>query len=196
MLTKFWNTALNGSTPIAYELKNEFTERWGRFHSLPEAKRYSDSELEYQVIFSRHNQLLSQLCSTDNTVYMIAPEYSCLSKPRELGDELEGIFDNPNYWQTIPLHEPDENNRKGFYWHLYFEKINWLPDSVDGLFRLVTDEKAFNVMIVSPSLGWIFHPYDGGADLILKSNQEMLRVKKNFRTGYQLIFQGLSINKK
>ena len=121
MLTKFWNTTLNGTTPIAHELKNKFTDRWGRFHSLPEAKRYPDLELEYQVIFSRHNQLISELCSADNVIYMIAPEYSCFPNPRELGDELEGIFDNPNYWQTIPMNVPDDdNNSKGFYWHLYF----------------------------------------------------------------------------
>ena len=167
MLTKFWNTTLNGTTPIAHELKNRFTDRWVRFHSLPEAKRYSDLELEYQVIFSRHNQLISELCSADNAIYMIAPEYSCFPNPRELGDELEGIFDNLNYWQTIPMNVPDDDNSsKGFYWHLYFEKITWFPGSVDSLFRLVTDEQAFNVMIVSPNLGWVFHPYDGGSDIV------------------------------
>ena len=74
MLTKFCSTTLNGTTPIVHELKNKFTDRWGRFHSNPEAKPYPNSELEYQVIFSEHNQLISELCSTDNAVYMIAPE--------------------------------------------------------------------------------------------------------------------------
>jgi len=35
---------------------------------------------------------------------MIAAEYFGSSKTRESGAELEGIFDNPNYWQTLKHH--------------------------------------------------------------------------------------------
>ena len=180
MLTKFWNATFDGTAPIAHQLKNKYTERWVRFHALPESKRYPDSEPEYQEIFSRHNQVLSELCLANNEIYIIAPEYSNSSEPRGIEKELEGILGNPKYWQTVPMHEPEEKTEFRYYWHLHSEKTNWLPGSIDKLFRLVADEKAPNLMIVNLHSGWVFHPYDGGADIILKNNDEMQSLKNKF----------------
>ncbi len=57
--------------PMAHELKVNFTDRWVRFHSLPESKRYPESNEEYQEVLSRHNQVLNELCAMNNEVYLI-----------------------------------------------------------------------------------------------------------------------------
>lgn len=180
MLTKFWNVAFDGTAPVAHELKNKFTERWVRFHALPESKRSPDSESEYQEIFSRHNQVLSELCSASNEIYIIAPEYSSFSVPKGIGAEFEGILHNPKFWKSVPMHEPEDKEEFRYYWHLHSEKTKWFLGSIDKLFRLVVDEKTTNFMVINPSSGWVFHPYDGGADIILKNEHEMGRLKNKF----------------
>ena len=40
---------------------------------------------------------------------------------------------------------------------------------LDPVLGLVTDDVISNVMIVDPGCRWIFHPYDGGMDLILET---------------------------
>jgi hypothetical protein len=36
-------------------------DRWVRFHSLPESKRYPDSQAEYAIELDRHYTVLSEL---------------------------------------------------------------------------------------------------------------------------------------
>ena len=47
--------------PLSYELRGRFPDRWVRFHSLPDTKRYAASEEEYDEILRRHMTTLSQL---------------------------------------------------------------------------------------------------------------------------------------
>lgn len=47
----------------------------------------------------------------------------------------------------------------------------------DSLFRLVAYDEASNIIIVNPNKGVIFHPYDGGADIVLASTRQRDQLK-------------------
>jgi len=180
MLEVYWNNSFKGFPPIAYELKHAFKDRWVRFHTLPESKRYPENEEEYQEIISRHNKILSEVTKSNNEVYMVGVEYSDSLVPPGKGKNTKGILDNPVYWVAVPMHEPGEAEEFHSYFHLYYEKSNWNAGQLDTLFRLVADEEISNFMVVSEALDWVFHPYDGGVDLILKNESEMEKLRSRF----------------
>src|SRR5947209_5146416 len=60
-LTELWRERWPNSRPIAHELKTSEHNRWVRFHSLPDSKRYADTEAEYQEILHRHATVLREL---------------------------------------------------------------------------------------------------------------------------------------
>ena len=57
-----WEENWPGGHPVADELKYRFPDRWVRFHSLPESKRYPDTPAEYDELLHRHNTVLAELC--------------------------------------------------------------------------------------------------------------------------------------
>jgi len=57
----FWRAKYPEAYPIGYELKWLYSDRWFRIHSLPESKRYAETEEEYQIIFNRQNELITDL---------------------------------------------------------------------------------------------------------------------------------------
>jgi len=136
MLNDFWESSFHGGAPIAHELKNIFTNRWVRFHSLPESKRYPTRESEYNEILSRYNQVISDLCNDNHPVYIVMPAYSDKIEHPELGEEVKDLLENPVYWQSVPMHDPDEDIE--------------------------------------------FHPYDGGADIVLRDEHEKTKLKNKY----------------
>ena len=167
--------------PMAHELKIKFTDRWVRFHSLPESKRYPESNEEYQEILSRHNQVLNELCVMNNEVYLIAPEYSDNSEPHGLGPELGSILQSAEYWQSLPMHKLEDDEEFHYFWHLHYVSTKWESGSLDPILRKVANDEIGNFMVVNVNLGWVYHPYDGGADVVLKNINEMQVLKQKYK---------------
>ena len=178
-ITEYWNSALNGFTPIAHQLKNQCGERWVRFHSLPESKRYPENEDEYAEILRRHNVVLERLLGGNGKALIVLPEYSYESSPEGLEPALTALFTDSEYWSTLMLHE--EGDEDEFYWHLHVSEVNCPSDSLNSLFRMVANDELGNVLIVSSENDFVFHPYDGGCDVILPSSAERDVVKENFQ---------------
>ena len=176
-LNKFWNKEFNGSSPEADNLKHVYKNRWVRFHSLPESKRYPENEDEFLEVFRRHNIVLQELCGNENKVLVILPEYSENRLPTKPEPELSSIFSMSVPWCTLQQHEDDEEHE--FYWHLHVTEVEYSGCEFNSLFRMVANEEVSNVMIISISNSMVFHPYDGGADIILESAEKRNQLKDN-----------------
>lgn len=59
-LTALWRARWGGA-PIGCALSARHPDRWVRFHSLPDSKRYAETEQEYEVILDRHHRVLAEL---------------------------------------------------------------------------------------------------------------------------------------
>ena len=72
------------------------------------------------------------------------------------------------HWSTI---QPDPDDEPDFpvYWHLFASRRPWQPGDLDDPLRAVADNELSNVIIGPSDLRWLYHPYDGGADVILPS---------------------------
>ena len=55
------------------------------------------------------------------------------------------------------------------WWHVYLSRRRLTKDGLDPLLRVVADDRTWGVVIAPDGLDWLYHPYDGGADVLLPS---------------------------
>lgn len=62
------------------------------------------------------------------------------------------------------------------YGHVFQTVIAWKRNAIDGVLRLVADDRMSNTMLFDPASSWVFHPYDGGMDVICETVNERDRL--------------------
>lgn len=177
-LAKFWEREFDNLPPEAHNLKHKFTDRWVRFHSLPDSKRSPENEQEYLEVIHRHNVVLHELVGNSNLL-VVLPEYSESKEPTKPESKLAAIFPTTEPWCSLKQHEKDDDYE--LYWHLHVSEVNFTGSELNSLFRLVANDEARNIMIISPSKSVLFHPYDGGADVVLASTKQRDHLKEKHK---------------
>ena len=177
-LTRYWKEEFGKFRPEAHQLKYKFQDRWVRFHALPDSKRYPESDLEYQEIFRRHNLLL-QSFTDQKSILVVVPEYSESRKPSKPEKKLQALFSNTSPWVTLKQHEDNEPTKN--YWHLHVAKVAYSGTELNGLFRLVANDEVGNILILSITKNIVYHPYDGGTDVILPSSEKRDIVREKYK---------------
>jgi hypothetical protein len=56
-----WQSSYPETPPISQFFKFRLSKRWARIHSLPESKRYPDTEHEWDVLLDRQNRVIAYL---------------------------------------------------------------------------------------------------------------------------------------
>ena len=171
----FWTREFGDNLPVADELKWKFDERWFRIHTLPDSKRYAANESEYDEIFFRHNQILDDLFDSTNDLILVSCTYSEDNKPTK-DSKLEAIGFQENIWRSLS----NEEESYKYYRHLFFDERLWKVGSLNPLLRLVANDEVNEIMIISAEKNFVYHPYDGGADVILKDGQTRDNCKKKY----------------
>lgn len=130
----------------------------GALHSLPESKRYPASQEEYATILARHHALLDQLGSGGQVLCPI--------------DALRGRSPTgASYRIDAPatsgaLAHGSAGTREDVEMAIYATESHHPSEELDALIRAVVDEELVGMIIVPPSGACLYHPYDGGADVI------------------------------
>jgi len=177
-----WSEFFPDCQPVAHQLKAMFPSRWVRFHSLPGSKRYPDDEDEFAIILSRQNLVLDELAGVGESVIFLTTEYSGPPYTQEIFPLVPGLreFDrHTKPWRAVPMHDLDDTFDAPSYWHVSASEWAWSPGVFDPVLRLVANDMISNVMIVHPRCRWLFHPYDGGMDVILESSVARDRIKSS-----------------
>ena len=175
----YWETWYPDCQPVPHWLRDCYANRWLRIHTLPQSKRYPDNNLDYEIILSRHNAVLGELANRDEKLALLSTNYSENPAP-SLGDTKLGNKDAGRCWRTIPMHdEADEEHPN--YWHIHISLHSWLPHTFDSILRLVANNTVANVMLLSTENHWIYHPYDGGGDIIVVSEKQQQQLHDRFR---------------
>lgn len=159
-LTVLWARRHGDRLPLGHALGRGADETWVRFHSLPGSKRYADDEDEYAEIMRRHFTVLGELGS-GAPVWVVTTQCSEGPAPGANEPGRVGVHADSRYWRTVrEADEPDEA-----YWHLYVSLEPAIPERLGMLLRAVADDVQAGVFIADRSLEWLYHPYDGGADV-------------------------------
>jgi hypothetical protein len=167
-----WSIRFPNCEAIAHHLPIVFPDRWVRFHSLPNSKRYPENELEQAMVIDRHNCILSDLCPPEEMVVLLTTAWSNTAEPVRC-QAVQDNWDAPALpWRTIAMHEQPDKFPKPTFWHIFVSTHQWCPGVFDPLVRLVAADVLANVMIASPDCRWLLHPYDGGMDALVESQAE------------------------
>jgi hypothetical protein len=173
-LTFHWLSTYGLATP--FDLRHTLHDRWVRFHSLPESKRYAETDDERLIVLRRYNSIIDSLAENGESLLLLTTGYSDTSTPVRDDSDLQ-LFDpsaNP-WWSIAPTDEDDSTHR-----HIFVSEWRWERQIFDSLLMLVADDTVADVCIVSVGGNWIFHPYDGGSDVILKTVSERNRLHDRF----------------
>lgn len=148
------------------QLKIAYRDQWIRFHCLPESKRYPETEREYGIVLDRYNTVLDRIL--DGPVYLMTT--ACTHTPQWVGSGAP--------WQTAIL-----DDEPGFesYAHQFLSQTSWRPGVFDDLLRKVADSAEAGVIITDTKLRWLFHPYDGGMDIIAPNTADRDLLRDNHR---------------
>ena len=176
---KYWETTYPESYPINHELKWIYPKRWFRIHSLPESKRYAESESEHQIILDRQNQLMNDLIGEDTEIIISFGLYTddiANYNYKELTD-----FGEFFKVQTIDLHkERPEEYEDEMYFDIYIKNDKWKRDSKNQILRAIADEE-IRAMFICPAKKCIVAPYDGGVDIIVDSTEKRDSLKVKYK---------------
>lgn len=168
-MLELWSSSFPGCEPIAHLLRTQLPQRWVRFHSLPESKRYPEHASEFETVLQRHEAVLNALAAPSKPLVLLTTEFSCVSTP----SHPPAQFVHAGFWRSVSV--------EGAWWHVYAEELNWKPGLFDPLIRRASDNEIGNLMICDASCEWILHPYDGGMDVILSSGRFRDQLKAEFR---------------
>ena len=163
-------------SPIGHDLREDASDLWVRFHLLPGSKRYPDSEAEYTEAFRRHHVLLDDLLEQDSRSTELAlivgawPDTGYAARGRGL--DL-GVVPS-EYWGSV-LTDSDSDGWESWL-DLFVAQLTLDSPMLDMILRLVADEKLHEVIVTDSDLSWLYHPYDGGADVIASSPSQRARL--------------------
>jgi hypothetical protein len=184
-----WDRCFPSCEPLGHRLRVVFRDRWVRFHSLPESKRYPESEAEYTELLARHNRVLGELTPAGSPVIVVMTEYSGSPVPSRFNPN-EPLFDPlAAWWRTVP--SSDSTPDSPGYRHSFGSVREWRPGEFDPLIRLVAEDRAPDVLLVAPDCRWVLHPYDGGMDVIAESSTSRTVLRNKFSTWLSTRADGL-----
>ena len=175
-----WDRWYPNCEPIGYLLREAFPDRWVRFHSLPESKRYPEVEAEYAEVLARHNRILGELVRPGEQVVLLTTGYTRSPDPVRTSSEVVTLDPGALPWRTLALEDPNDASSYPRYWHLFAAGRVWHPGGFDPLVRLVADDVVADVLIVAPDCRWVLHPYDGGMDVIVENLAERDRLASRY----------------
>jgi len=186
-----WERYYPNCDPVGHFLRAAFPDRWVRFHSLPESKRYPEDEREYAEVLTRHNRVLGALARSGEAVILLTTGYSGSPEPIRSYPELEDLDSDATLWRSILMYTADENFGEPSYWHVFASGRMWQPGEFDSLVRLISHDSVANVCIVAEDCRWLLHPYDGGMDVIVESTTARDHLRAEFSSWLSAHPEGL-----
>ncbi len=151
---------------VGHVLRHGLSKRWLRVHSLPESKRYAETDAEYVELLRRHNEVALDLLGQDETAFLYlhhwgtAADFSAAYSRFPWATALESYETTTAVRSRPDLAPAEDPCIAGF-------SIRWSPHAWDGMLRDVADDRVPSVVLVNPKTGEAYAPYDGGADLFL-----------------------------
>jgi hypothetical protein len=150
---QFWAANYPETLPINYLFKHNLKSRWLRIHSLPESKRYAETEEEWAILLERQNTIIDDLIGQNSVVKVVVNFIETDSFLFKMYDFTNlGVF-------------KDEENETVFQTFI-FETV-WQTNSLNLMLREIADDhlRAFTI-----GKDCLIAPYDGGVDIIFKDS--------------------------
>ena len=154
-----------GLRPIGYMLREDDVKTWIRFHSLPQSKRYAETDKERGILLNRQNVLATEVLGLAGC-WLIQTHWVTPPGMVDVADELDPFRTTRerNLEFAFEFSIPEDDDQ---LWRVHAVKTDWVSGQFDDLLLAVADEKAGPTIWMSGENGSLFAPYDGGVDLFL-----------------------------
>lgn len=147
-----WNGFFPSTPPIGWCLRTEHSDIWLRIYSLPEGKRYPESQAEMESILCRHDIVAKSVLGVDQRLLVF---WYWKSDVPGLG----GI-------KILDYIEDEETT-----FDIFGTEVNgWNLEEFSPLLMEVANDEISSVVFYNPVSGNVYAPYDGGADLLIQSD--------------------------
>lgn len=170
----FWRKYFYGHLPAGFCLRKFLPDHWARFHSLPESKRYAESEAERSMLLDRANTLLGDILGEDEVCWLIVcRRRGCPIVP---GDRSLDNFDFETSftWSETEGFDPLEDMTASA------AECQWNSGQFNELIKRAADFEEPIVLWISQSTRSVFAPYDGGFDLIIPDRRKIMALKAHY----------------
>ena len=168
-MTPWLHHDFSDAFPVACVMRHRLPHLWLRVHSLPDSKRYPETEEERDVVMARYASFGTALLGVK------APCYIVRSQMNE--DTLDSKYWGSFAWTKLPrVDESDED-----YWSSWCADAIWCPEEFRVLLADVAEDRDWGVAFVSKVSNSIFAPYDGGSDGFSLDPGLLSRLKVEFQ---------------
>jgi hypothetical protein len=89
--------------------------------------------------------------------------WSIDSEPSRRSEQAIATTPLAKHWQKVLT---DEHEGEETWTHLYVDSAPWKTGVLDNLLRVVADDEIRDAFMAPTNFEWLYHPYDGGADVI------------------------------
>lgn len=145
--------------------------RWVRFHTLPNSKRYPEDSSELEQILTKHNMLLQELHPGPSICIVITHWLTHESELKRI-DLNQKIGDFEVVWETDNINVKEST----------VSQISWQNPALNDLLIAVTNDQLANVILAPENLEWLYHPYDGGVDIVVSSVEQRDSLRSKYRS--------------
>jgi hypothetical protein len=180
---QFWAKNFPETPPINHLFKHNLKERWLRIHSLPDAKRYADTEEEWAILLERQNTVFADLMPQNAKICIVSGTYSNEEKVFE-----KDVFDELPYHKTLKFKELDALNMGKISGDWYDESTRFTPcfaeekyalNKFDSILKSIANDER-RLFFLDPKSNRIIAPYDGGVDIIFESEGPLSIFRKKY----------------
>jgi hypothetical protein len=179
-LTEAWAQRVGDAIPLQWHVRSHLTERWVRFHSLPDSQRYADTENEYELLLDRHHQVLAALRGADSSDLVVVHPRCDAEGRFHAATEFRRIAKEWALWRTFDARtfgaEVEDDPDDVYQQYAFVRRLPLAREVLDPLLRRAADDVDC-FLFTNESVDWIYAPYDGGADVIARtpSDRDALR---------------------
>lgn len=173
-----WRQAFGEAPLVGHVLRRRFPRRWLRVHSLPESKRYAETDDERREILRRQNAVCSDLIGDGEACAIVLGYYGAEEQIPEAARaalrDLQPVF----LTHVAAADVSGEADLEGAY-AVQLAELAWRPGALDPVLLAVADDALETPLLVSFERERIVAPYDGGVDLIVESEaaRDQLRAR-------------------
>lgn len=177
---RWWTKEHGELAPVGHALRPRYSERWTRFHSLPESKRYPSTKGEMGEVLRRATTVANALFKAGEVIYVYISNFRYEDSLAPESQTIAGVVtDNGSViLRANPDDVPSEDDDIFTTWA---RRDAWPLGFFEELIRQVARAKVGLVCLASPESGNVFCPYDGGMDTF-SSSKEVRDSLRSFRS--------------
>jgi hypothetical protein len=183
--SNYWQRNFPDCPPVSYLFKWRLADRWFRFHSLPESKRYAENDAEREELLVRQNAVLLDVIGEGRGCVLVVGDYS--ESPGELINGSRCPILAGYITHALPAlskqgfdPEPLNEGESPIYLRLACGTHILHRGSLDEILLCVADDRITNFFVISFERNRIFAPYDGGVDVVLGDSAERNEFKSRY----------------